>query len=335
MSKQWLVGVTAAVFAAFSWSLNFVAPYILGPYSIYDLAVCRFAISGLIGLVLLQKLRGRGSRLALHDWLVAAWLGFVGYVGYFLIIMAAVLFAGPIIPPAFVAMVPVVLSIAGNLGRQKVPWRGLCTPLMLMTLGLILVNRAGFAQALDGFSLRIGIGIGFSICAVALWTIFAVTNQGSLRSRPNMDARKWTAAMMVGGAVEIALFVPFGESMGLFNATRIGLHSGAFGQVLLASVALAAIGSLAGSWSWTIASKNIPIGLAGQLIVTETVFATSFGLLALRRWPTWEEATGIACMVVGVVAALRTFRGAVGTDTFSHPGSGDSPGTIRSADFHG
>ncbi len=38
--------------------------------------------------------------------------GFIGYVGYFLTVMVAAVYAGPVIPPAFLGLVPVVLAIA-------------------------------------------------------------------------------------------------------------------------------------------------------------------------------------------------------------------------------
>ncbi|MFM0132758.1 EamA family transporter [Paraburkholderia sediminicola] len=223
-------------------------------------------------------------------------------------VMAAVLFAGPIIPPAIVAMVPVVLAIVGNLGEKTVRWRMLSIPLGLLTLGLVLVNLSGLAEALGGMSIRVVVGIAISVGAVLLWTVFALTNRTALAARPTMDARMWTAMMMIGGAVEIMVFMPLAASTGLLNLTKIGIRWHDFAPVLLGSFILAVIGSIAGSWAWTIAAKRIPVGLAGQLIVTETVFATFFGLIATHRWPTWPEALGVISIVCGVVSALKVLQ---------------------------
>ncbi|WP_321882864.1 DMT family transporter [Paraburkholderia bannensis] len=308
MQAQFLIGVLAAVFAAFSWSLNFVAPYVVGPYSIYDLAVTRFLISGVLGLLLFCAVRNRGARTTARDWMVAAWLGFVGYVGYFVTIMAAVRFAGPIIPPAIVATVPVVLAIAGNQGAQATSWRVLSLPLGFILLGLLMVNWTGLVAAFDGLSLGVVAGIAISFGAVSLWTAFALSNRNALKKRPMMDPRKWTAMMMIGGAVEIALFVPVAAHMALLNLVSLGPQWPSFGLILASSLVLAAVGSIAGSWAWTIASRRLPIGLAGQLIVTETVFATSFGLVASHRWPTTNEAAGIGAIVCGVIIALKVLH---------------------------
>jgi len=245
---------------------------------------------------------------------VAAWLGFVGYVGYFVTIMAAVLIAGPVIPPAIVATVPVVLAIVGSLGDSPVSWRMLRVPLGLITLGLVLVNLSGFAAAVNGLSLQVVTGIAISFVAVSMWTLFAVMNRAALKRRVNVDARRWTAAMMIGGALEIALFIPIAATTGLLNIGRAGLLCPDFGIMLVASLIPAAAGSIAGSRAGTIASKRLPVGLAGQLIVTETVFATSFGLVASHRWPTWEEALGVASIVLGVVSALKVLQGAAASE---------------------
>lgn len=308
MQAQFLIGVLAAVFAAFSWSLNFVAPYVLGPYSIYDLAVARFLISGVLGLLLFFAVKDRGARTTAGDWAVAAWLAFVGYVGYFVTIMAAVRFAGPIIPPAIVATVPVVLAIAGNQGPQATSWRILSLPLGFILLGLLMVNWPGLVAALDGLSLTAIAGIAISFGAVSLWTAFALSNQNALKKRPMMDPRKWTAMMMIGGAIEIALFVPVATHLSLLNLVSLGWNWPPLGIILVSSLVLATMGSIAGSWAWTIASKCLPIGLAGQLIVTETVFATTFGLVASHRWPTFNEAVGVGAIVCGVVIALKVLH---------------------------
>ena len=49
-----IAGISAAVLASLTWSMNFVAPLVIGEYSIFDLAACRFIFSGLIGALILM-----------------------------------------------------------------------------------------------------------------------------------------------------------------------------------------------------------------------------------------------------------------------------------------
>ena len=47
-------GVAAAVFATFSWALNFLSPYMMGAFGPIDFITLRFIVSGCIGLVMLR-----------------------------------------------------------------------------------------------------------------------------------------------------------------------------------------------------------------------------------------------------------------------------------------
>jgi drug/metabolite transporter (DMT)-like permease len=44
-----LTGITAALLAALAWSLNFIVPFVINDYSVFDFALFRFLISGLLG----------------------------------------------------------------------------------------------------------------------------------------------------------------------------------------------------------------------------------------------------------------------------------------------
>ena len=308
MGKQHMVGVLAAIFSAFAWSLGFIAPYVIGPYSIYDLAICRYLISGVIAFGILLAAPSQLRGLTAMDWLVAAWLGLIGYVGYFLTIAAAVIYAGPVIPPALVATVPVVLAIIGNFGPDRISWRGLMPPLTLALAGLLLVNAEGLTHPSSSPLGNTLWGIGFSIAAVSLWTVFGICNQAALRKRPHMGPLTWTALLMVGGSFEVVAFIPLGLSLDLFHVPRLGLHWDTAASLLLSSLVLAVLSTIGASWAWSIATRRLPIGLAGQLIVTETIFATTFGLIARQRWPSVSEACGIVLLLVGVIAAVGAFH---------------------------
>ena len=173
-------GIAAAIFASFTWSMNFVAPFVIGDYSIFDLAACRFLLSGLIGIMILIASAHLCRELTLQDWFVAGGLGFVGYVGYFLTVMVAAVYAGPVIPPAFLGLVPVVLAIAGNFRARSISWGPLLIPLALAATGLLLVNGSGIMQADVQGERSLAIGIVFAIAAVALWTWFGIANQSAL-----------------------------------------------------------------------------------------------------------------------------------------------------------
>ncbi|AZO82336.1 hypothetical protein BOO88_18225 [Stutzerimonas stutzeri] len=303
-----ITGISAAVAASLTWSMNFVAPLVIGKYSIYDLAACRFIIAGLIGALILIANIKAWRHLTLNDWLVAAGLGFIGYVGYFIAVIIASTYAGPVIAPAFLGLVPVVLAISANV-HGGMSWRLLQVPFALAALGLLLVNGQSIARFEGQSFTTLAIGIGASIAAVALWAWFGLANQKALMKRPGMNAWVWTAMMMIGGSVQTLMFLPAGDALDLFQAPTLGFGQGAISHLYVPAFVLAAVASIGGAWAWTIASQRLPMTLASQLLSLEMVFATCLGLLFCYRWPTAFETMGIALIVVGVVKAIGVFHG--------------------------
>ena len=303
-----ITGISAAVLASLTWSMNFVAPLVIGEYSIFDLAACRFIISGLIGVLILIAHFKAWRHLTLNDWLVTAGLGFIGYVGYFIAVIIAATYAGPVVAPAFLGLVPVVLAISGNV-QSVISWRSLQVPFALAVLGLLLVNGQSIARFEGQSPTTLALGIGASLAAVALWVWFGLANQKALIKRPGMNAWVWTAMMMIGGSLQTLLFIPVGTAMDVFNAPMLGFGQSAFSHLYLPAFVLAAVASIGGAWAWTIASQRLPMTLASQLLSLEMVFATCLGLLFYYRWPTAPEALGITLIVVGVVKAIGAFHG--------------------------
>jgi len=307
MNTQYKTGVIAAVAAAFTWSLNFIAPFFIGDYSLGDLAATRFIFSGLIGALILFIYRDSCKGLTKRDWILTAGLGFIGYVGYFISVMIAAVYAGPVIPPAFLGLVPVVLAIAGNAYSSSISWAALRLPLTLAVLGLFFVNANSLTQFNGGLTGAQVVGTCSAIGAVLLWTWFGIANQRALSKRPDMNAWVWTAMMMIGGSLETLLFLPIGQELGFFQAPSLGFGSMAVVHLYLPALTLAVIASIGGAWAWTIASQRLPMALAGQLLTTEMLFATAFGLLIHSRWPAPLEALGSVLLLVGVVKAIGAF----------------------------
>jgi drug/metabolite transporter (DMT)-like permease len=301
MKSSLVLGIAAAVLAAVSWSLSFIVPFVIGRYSLFDFALVEFVFSGLLALGLLWRHSAAVRGLRREDWFAAWTLGLIGYVGYFLAVMGAAVYAGPVIAPAFLGLVPVVLAVAGNLRERTVAWRSLILPLALASAGLSLVNGSGLFRSGAMASRSPELGIALALLAVTLWTLFGLLNQTALAKRPRMDAGVWTALIMTGAAVAMLMFVPVGMSLGLFAMPRLGLWG----------AGLALFANVGGAMAWTFASQRLPVALSAQLITMEPTSATILGLLVHRRWPTVAEAAGMALLLCGVLIAIRLFtRGA-------------------------
>ncbi|MEI2296977.1 DMT family transporter [Ensifer sp. MJa1] len=309
MDKAFYIGVLAALFAAFAFSLNFVVPFIIGDYSTFDFALVRHVVSALVGVCVLFSDRGVMRHLTLLNWLSAIWLAFIGYVGYFLTVTGAAIFAGPVIAPAFLGLVPIVLMVVGNQRQGSVPWQSLIVPLLLVLTGLVFVNGTAFtAEGLESVR-SFWIGVPLALAAVALWVWFAIANQTALAARPDMPSHVWSALILIGGGVLMLGFYPAGAAMGFFQLPKLGFGWHAAGSLYLWGASFALLATVCGVWAWNVASRSLPVALAAQLIVSETAFGVIGGLIVHARWPTAMESAGIAILIAGVVLSVRIFYG--------------------------
>ena len=77
--------------------------------------------------------------------------------------------------------------------------------------------------------------------------------------------------------------------------------------LVLWGLILGVLSSWLATWLWSVASRRLPVSLAGQLIVSETIFAIAFGAIYSGQLPQPSELIGMALMVAGVLASLRVF----------------------------
>ncbi|MFM2484704.1 DMT family transporter [Celerinatantimonas yamalensis] len=304
---NYAIGISAALFATGVWSLNFIIPFVIGRYSIFDFALFRFVISGCVGAIVLVLRRDRIYRMGIKDMAVIAWLSLTGYVGFFLLVSSSAMLAGPVIAPAILSLVPVVLSISGNLYQGSVAWRSFFIPLFFIATGLIVLNGYDYTMHRGYQLLPPYMGMLCAMGAVILWTCFGLFNQNALENRPTMDSSVWSAMLLVASAVEIVLFFPIGSSMGLFEIPTLGLSWSSAHSLWLWGVSLAFLSSVGGVWAWTIASRRLPVALSAQLVVFETIFGICFGLITQSRLPSFIDIGGIVLLIVGVVMATRVF----------------------------
>lgn len=103
-------------------------------------------------------------------------------------------------------------------------------------------------------------------------------------------------------------FYSIGATMGLFQLPQLGFGWDAAGSLYLWGVPFACLAMVCGVWTWNIASRNLPVALAAQLIVSETAFGVIGGLVVHGRWPTGMDTAGVAVLIAGVVLAIRVFH---------------------------
>jgi drug/metabolite transporter (DMT)-like permease len=76
---------------------------------------------------------------------------------------------------------------------------------------------------------------------------------------------------------------------------------------VLWSLAVGFFGAWVASYFWVVATKRLPLVLAGQLFVGEPGFGVIYGFLWQQRLPTTAEVIGITAVFGGVLIGIRAF----------------------------
>lgn len=305
MSKSYVMGVAAAIFATFSWALNFLSPYLMGDYGPVDFITMRFIVSGCIGFVMIYVYWSVDPVLSWRSIFAAGLLGVLGYALYIGCIMGSVLNGGAIIAPAFLSATPVIIAVTGNVLERTVSWSRLCAPIVLAGLGLVATNYGAFIGVLGGDTTSYLLAVGYATGAVLAWLTFSVLNQKAMAKIPQVRSGLWTGLMMSGAGLSVLLFIPFGLVLGVYSYPNPALDIHNTLRVFAAASTLACVASVGGAWAWNFASQRLPMALSGQLISIETIFAASFGLIAEHRLPTSLETLGIVGLLAGAAIAVK------------------------------
>lgn len=306
-----IFGVTAGLFTGALWALTFVVPKVVAPFTAIDLAVVRYGLFGLLSVLLMVHPRFRPGAVGLRIGALGIGLGAVSYVGYFLVIAAAVHFAGPAIPPLVVGAMPVVIGLIGNRGRDRIPFARLAAPLVLVGGGLVLVNLEAFLSGAvaEGSGLRFAAGLGFSFLALAMWSGYAVINAAVLKRAEAPSPLSWAGLQGIGALIGVMPLIAL-TSWAVLPTSDLpggGWWSPEAARFTAVALFMAVAATWLATWTWIIASQRLPLVLSSQLIVAETVFGLLFGFAWEARWPTMLEGSGAAVQVIGVAAAITVF----------------------------
>jgi len=304
------VRVTAAPLAAMIattalWALAFIVPLMVPGASSLDITFGRYFAYGICSLFLLWRF-GR-VRLSAGDWGLAAAFAFFGNLFYYALLVLGIRLAGAGLAVPIIGLLPVTVALAGNWREGAMPWRALALPLVAVFIGLMMVNIArGFSAGGTHASL---LGLLCLVAPVVMWTWYAIANAAFLKRRRDVSASAWASATGVATlGLTLALF-PLHLIFG--NGAQSIPQLFATGEVLAVAFWSTVLG-LGASWGaaalFNLASTRLPVTLAGQLIVFETVFGVFYVFLAEGRVPSAVELGGFALSILGIWLSIRILQ---------------------------
>lgn len=299
-----VTGILAGLGAGAFWGTAFLAPLLTPGFSSIDLTVGRFLACGLLSVLLLAwaGLRGEAHLPTWRQAGSALWLSLLGYTGYYLLLVLAIQAAGAALPVLIIGTIPIWIMLLGK--PQGLRWRALVPGLLLTMAGLALMMRVtahGAGEAGGGDDLWLG--IFFAVLAMASWTAFGLLNARWLSHHPEVNSTVWANWLGVAaGLGALVIWAVAGAGVDTL-VQRPGFDR------FLVVCAVTGIGSAwIASVLWNMASRRLSPSLAGQLIVSETVFGLIYTFAWSAQWPAALQWTACVLFVLGILASIKAHR---------------------------
>lgn len=299
MREKLLAGIGNGIAAGALWGLVFLAPQLLRDFSPLQLSVSRYLAYGLVAACVLAPrwTRLRGA-LGSVEWWALVRLSLLGNLVYYVLLGAAVQWAGGAATSLIVGLLPVAVTMIGSRAAGTVALSRLAAPSALGVAGVTLVAfeaLRGGTQETGSLATRAA-GLACAFGALLSWSAYSIANARWLSHRPDLSGGDWSLLTgVVTGALALLLAVP------AFAFDRAGHLPADWALFWGIGLVLAVFASVVGNACWNRASRLLPLTLVGQMIVFETVFALLYGFLWEGRLPTALETIAIACLLGGVV----------------------------------
>ena len=239
-------------------------------------------------------------------------LALVGNLLYYMLLASAVQLVGVAPSSLIVGILPVTVTLAGRRDHGAIDLRRLVGPLLLVLAGIACINLDVFSDVVSSSGsnehaasvLTRLTGLACALGALASWTWYAVVNARYLQANRHFDGNEWS---VLWGIVTGLLGLVLGAVVWMLPAGTVqaSVPAARWHVFWIVCFALATGGSWLGNMLWNAAAKRLPLTLAGQMIVFETLFALLYAFVYDGRWPRTPEVLAIVLLLVGVLWSVR------------------------------
>lgn len=297
-----LTGIAFVLGACLIWGLIFVVPQYMTGFNWIEVAIGRYFFYGLVSLVFFLKtfLRGEG-RYGWAVWKTAFIYSFLFCLGYYPCLVLGLRYASPAISALIMGVGPITIAFYGNWREKECSFRSLIVPSLFILLGLLFVNYPALVE--NETPTTYLLGLLACLCALLTWTWYVVANARFLKTHAEVSSSDWATLNGVTTLLWVGLFV-IATSLwaGEWVDVRQYMISSAF---VWGSVVLGVVCSWVGIFLWNRATLYLPMSLAGQLTIFETIFGLLFIYLLEQRLPPLMEGIGIVLFLVAVAYGIK------------------------------
>ncbi|MBH3412111.1 DMT family transporter [Pseudomonas putida] len=296
-------GVMYAGGAGALWGMVLMVPELLPEFNPMLLSSVRYALVGLISLLLAMPMARQLRQLTLADGWMLLRLAVVGNLVYFICLVAAIQRLGVAPASLIVGVLPLTITLYGRNDSGAVPIRRLIGPLALILAGMLCINLETFAFAPGDIGDKL-MGLFYALAALACWTWYAVQNSRCLKQSGHFDSHQWS--VLIGVLTGLSSLVMLAVlAMWQPQQLQVEAPMARWWLFWAACLGCAVLGSWLATALWNAASKRLPLTLSGQLIVFETLFALLYAFLWRQAGPSLLEAAAIILVIGGVLWSMR------------------------------
>jgi len=217
------------------------------------------------------------------------------------LLVLAIQDAGAALPVLVIGTIPLAIMLLGKPGHLR--WRALLPGLALTACGVFIMMFNTLAEHGGDEGSAVWRGLLFAALAMAAWTAFGLLNARWLRHHPEVPSTVWANWLGVAAGVgALGLAAVAGESW-ITLSQRPG-----FGAFVLVCVITGVGSAWLAAVLWNMASRRLSASLAGQLIVSETVFGLIYTFAWDGQWPGLAQWLAGTLFVLGILASIKVHR---------------------------
>lgn len=312
--KSLLKGILYALGACLIWGLVFVIPQFMLGFNAMEIALGRYSFYGILSLGIWIPMRWKsGRRHSSTIWKEAFLFAFVGNILYYVAVVLSLRYACPVVCTLILGLSPITIAFYGNWKQKECSYKSLVFPSILILVGLIMVNLPQFKelQKLEELASTYTY-IGGMLCAsvsLSAWSWFVVANIKLLKENPDLPSGEWATLMGVATFAWVLLLTAvlgliYADETYFLKYTTMSYELGIF---LAGNAVLGILCAWYGNYLWNQASLRLPVSLAGQLTIFETIFGLAYVYVYQREFPPALECFGIGLMLSAIVYGIYAF----------------------------
>lgn len=303
-----LKGVVFALIACFIWGLIFIVPQFMEGFSSIEVALGRYLFYGIVSTLIFFKSTCQGKcRHPRGIWIKALYFSLASTIGYYTFLVLALRYSTPAVCALVLGISPITIAFFGNWKHKETTFKSLIVPSILIVLGLVIIN-APYLKGQASSSTYI-LGLACSLVSLLSWSWYVVANSRFLKDNPRVRSSDWSTMIGVATLFWVVILSLF---LSVFFEDQLDMEkyltlSPAFTNFLIGSAILGLLCSWVGAFLWNLASLNLPVSLAGQLMIFETIFGVIFVYILQRHLPPLLESIGIVVLLLAIVYGIRQF----------------------------